>query len=161
MACPHVPAVSHAWSRLGAAPSPAIEAIHKQDLRLEPFLLFPHPSHRSEVLEPLDPCNILLLPLPCPPSTPPNTKMSERLSLSLPCPRGSPSGPCVPEVSPHPPATDDDFILPLGPAAPSPQTLLGLADACSPSAGIAGGHQVRATHSPLPLLATQSPRGRG
>ncbi|XP_064017884.1 actin-binding LIM protein 3 isoform X2 [Pogoniulus pusillus] len=35
------------------------------------------------------------------------------------------------------------FHIP-GPAAPSPQSLLGLPDACSPSAGIAGGHQLPA-----------------
>ncbi|XP_067161104.1 actin-binding LIM protein 3 isoform X2 [Apteryx mantelli] len=35
------------------------------------------------------------------------------------------------------------FHIP-GPAAPSPQSLLGLPDGCSPSAGIAGGHQLPA-----------------
>ncbi|XP_068815639.1 actin-binding LIM protein 3 isoform X6 [Struthio camelus] len=39
-----------------------------------------------------------------------------------------------------------------GPAAPSPQSLLGLPDGCSPSAGIAGGHQL-----PARVTSTGSP----
>lgn len=78
---------------------------------------------------------------------------AESLPPPLPPPPGSRAEACLPEAFPHPSATDDYFILPLGPAAPSPQSLLGLPDACSPSAGIAGGHQVRATTRSRPRRA--------
>ncbi|XP_040460589.1 actin-binding LIM protein 3 isoform X12 [Falco naumanni] len=52
------------------------------------------------------------------------------------------------------------FHIP-GPAAPSPQSLLGLPDACSPSAGIAGGHQllarVTSTGNPPSISDTTTP----
>ncbi|XP_048175862.1 actin-binding LIM protein 3 isoform X10 [Corvus hawaiiensis] len=51
------------------------------------------------------------------------------------------------------------FHIP-GPAAPSPQSLLGLPDACSPSAGIAGGHQLlaRVTSTGSPPSTSATPR---
>ncbi|XP_040460590.1 actin-binding LIM protein 3 isoform X13 [Falco naumanni] len=51
------------------------------------------------------------------------------------------------------------FHIP-GPAAPSPQSLLGLPDACSPSAGIAGGHQLlaRVTSTGNPPSISDTPR---
>ncbi|XP_071879266.1 actin-binding LIM protein 3 isoform X4 [Anas platyrhynchos] len=50
------------------------------------------------------------------------------------------------------------FHIP-GPTAPSPQTLLGLPAACSPSAGIAGGHQHRTPGTQVTPQATRTPAG--
>lgn len=94
-------------------------------------------------------------PLVPAPTLPPPAHLEEPLqrAIPLPTPPGPRSNACQPGAVLLFPFTDDYFILPIGPAAPSPQVLLGLPAACCPSAGIAGGHQVRATtHS-------QSPRG--
>lgn len=106
-----------------------------------------------------DPLNVPLVPPAQPPSTcTPRRAPAEPAPPPTPGPQG---GACLPEAFPCPPFTDDYFILPLGPAAPSPQTLLGLPAACSPSAGIAGGHQVRATTRSRPRRAHGGGGGAG
>uniref|UniRef100_A0A8C0ZHN8 Actin binding LIM protein family member 3 n=1 Tax=Cyanistes caeruleus TaxID=156563 RepID=A0A8C0ZHN8_CYACU len=154
-----VPAVSHASLRRLPRASwqqdlPLVEAIHKQDLRLEPSSLSPlsPPAAPRGARSLLDPCNIPVLPLPCPPSTL-HTRMSP---LVRACPPEQPERVCQRRFHTHP--LQMTILYPPRARRSLPPESSGLARCLLPFCRDCRGPPGKGHH---PLPATQSPRGRG